>query len=206
MSGAGSVLLIDNFDSFTFNLVDELRRRGEVVEIWRNDLDAERALTLALAMPAPRLLVLSPGPGAPAAAGCCLELVRRAQGRLPIFGVCLGHQVIVEAMGGIVAPAGLVVHGKTSRIEHDGTGIFASLPQPFVAGRYHSLSATHVPDSLEVTARAGKLVMAVRHRSLPLVGVQFHPESVLTPRGGQIIDNVLAWRTHWHERQGAEHA
>lgn len=189
-----SVLLIDNFDSFSFNLVDELEKRGAAVQVWRNDLAAERALALALALPAPRLIVLSPGPGAPAEAGCCVELVRlAARARVPLFGVCLGHQAIVEAFGGEVGFAGEVVHGKASRVDHGGSGLFAGLPSPMYVGRYHSLAERRLPAELRVTARAGELVMAVEHASAPVAGVQFHPESILTPGGGQIIDRVLAW-------------
>jgi anthranilate synthase component 2 len=188
-----NVLFIDNFDSFTFNLVDELRRRGARVEVWRNDLAEEEALRRALALEEPRLIVLSPGPGTPAAAGCCVGLVRRAAGRVPLFGVCLGHQAIVEAFGGTVGPAGEVVHGKASRIRHDGVGLCAGLPLTFRAGRYHSLAALQVPDELQVTARSGEVVMAVEHRRHRIAGVQFHPESILTPLGGRLLERVLAW-------------
>lgn len=193
MSLSPNILFVDNFDSFSFNLVDEFAKRGSHVEVWRNDIPAGRALALALALPAPRLIVLSPGPGSPAEAGCTIELVRLAAGRIPVFGVCLGHQAIVEAFGGKVAFAGEVVHGKTSRVTHDGRGIFHGLPSPFAAARYHSLAAERVPDSLLVTARAGALVMAVAHRSLPVTGVQFHPESILTSHGGRLIENVMSW-------------
>lgn len=188
-----SVLLIDNFDSFTFNLVDELRRRSCAVSVWRNDLSAEQALARALALPAPRLLVVSPGPGSPADAGCCVPLVRLACGQVPVFGVCLGHQAMVEAFGGRVGFAGEVVHGKTASVVHDGRGPFSGLPSPMLVGRYHSLAAEVVPDALEVTARCGELVMAVQHRRQALFGVQFHPESVLTPRGGTLMEGVLDW-------------
>jgi anthranilate synthase component II len=190
-----NVLFIDNFDSFTFNLVDELRRRGAAVEVWRNDLSAGAALERVLAWPEPRLIVLSPGPGAPSEAGCCIELVRRARARVPVFGVCLGHQAIVEALGGTVGFAGYIVHGKSASIQHDGEGIFQGLPSPLRAGRYHSLTATVVPRELRVTARCGTLVMAVEHREHPIAGVQFHPESILTPMGGPLLDRVLAWAT-----------
>jgi anthranilate synthase component II len=156
-----NVLFIDNFDSFTFNLVDELRKRGARVEVWRNDVPAERALALALALPEPRLIVLSPGPGTPAEAGCCIPLIRLAAGKVPLFGVCLGHQAIVEAFGGTVGFAGEVVHGKASWIEHAGTGLFAGLPSPFRAARYHSLAATVVPQDLVVTPVGGPLIERV---------------------------------------------
>lgn len=192
-----NVLLLDNFDSFTFNLVDELRRRGARVEVWRNDLSAERALELALALPAPRLIVLSPGPGRPEDAGCCQGLVQAACGRVPIFGVCLGLQAIVQALGGVVGPAGEIVHGKAVWIDHEGQSVLAGLPRPLQVGRYHSLVATQLPDTLEVIARCRQLVMAVAHRSAPVVGVQFHPESILTPHGSALIERVLAWAAAW---------
>jgi len=192
---APGVLLIDNFDSFTFNLVHDLRSRGCAVEVWRNDLAVEEAERLAVSLPRPSLVVLSPGPGCPAGAGCTVPLVRAIRGRVPVFGVCLGHQAIVEAFGGVVGPAGEVLHGKAAAVTHDGRGIFEGLPSPLRAGRYHSLVAHRVPDDLRVTARCGDLVMAVEHVSWPVAGVQFHPESVLTPEGGGIVDNVLAWAT-----------
>jgi len=190
---APSVLFVDNFDSFTFNLVDDLRRRGAAVDVYRNDLAPGRALELALALPAPRLIVLSPGPGHPAEAGCCLELVRLARGRIPLFGVCLGHQAIVEALGGRVGPAGAVVHGKADAVEHEGGPLFRGLPSPVTVGRYHSLAALEVPAELRVTARTGDVVMAVEHRTERLAGVQFHPESILTPGGVALLGNVVAW-------------
>jgi anthranilate synthase/aminodeoxychorismate synthase-like glutamine amidotransferase len=191
-----NVLFIDNFDSFTFNLVDELDKRGATVEVWRNDIDVEEATRMALALDAPRLVVLSPGPGAPAEAGCCVELVRRlAEPRVPLLGVCLGHQAMVEAFGGEVGFAGEVVHGKAASIEHDGTGPFEGLANPMRVARYHSLVARRVPDALRVTATAGELVMAVTHRDAPMVGVQFHPESILTPEGGLLMEGILDWAT-----------
>jgi anthranilate synthase/aminodeoxychorismate synthase-like glutamine amidotransferase len=199
-----SVLLIDNFDSFSFNLVDELDKRGACVDVWRNDIDAGKALALVEAMPAPRLVVISPGPGAPADAGCSLELVRAACGRVPVFGVCLGHQAIVEAFGGEVGYAGQVVHGKAARITHDGEGLLASLPSPFYAARYHSLAASRMPDVLRVTATVGDVVMAVEHRSEPVAGVQFHPESILTPFGGALLAAVMRWASDWHAAKEAK--
>lgn len=193
MSTVVHVLFIDNVDSFSFNLVAELRKLGAVVSVWRNDLSADKALALALEMPAPRLIVLSPGPSSPSEAGCCIELARLACGRIPLFGVCLGHQAIVEAFGGVVGPADEIVHGKTSLIEHDGAGMFDGLPNPMLAGRYHSLAALRVSEELRVTARVGDTVMAVEHRSAPMLGVQFHPESILTPAGGALLDRVLGW-------------
>lgn len=195
MSEPLHVLFIDNFDSFTFNLVDALRDRGAEVHVWRNDLTAEEALALTLALPEPRLLLLSPGPSAPAQAGCCVPLLRLAVGRVPIFGVCLGLQCLVEALGGVVDRAGEVVHGKASLVQHSGdeSVLFRGLASPLRAARYHSLVGTVIPASLRVTATCGTLVMAVEGVSAPLAAVQFHPESVLTPDGGAILDNVIAW-------------
>jgi anthranilate synthase component 2 len=188
-----NVLLIDNFDSFSFNLVDDLARRDCHVEVWRNDINADDALRIVLAMDEPRLIVVSPGPGTPAEAGCCLPLITKAAGTVPLFGVCLGHQAIIEAFGGKVGYAGEVVHGKAAKITHDADGLFAGLPSPMLAARYHSLAATRMPDDLRVTARIDELVMAAEHRKHRVAGVQFHPESILTPRGGLLIDNVLGW-------------
>ncbi len=187
------VVFIDNFDSFTWNLVDEFARRGARVEVWRNTVSAQHAVSRAGAGGS-SLLVLSPGPGAPSQAGCCMELVRRAaEARVPLFGVCLGHQAIVAALGGVVGPAGEVVHGKTSRVRHQGGALFDGVPSPFPVGRYHSLAATTLPDCLLPIAGTERVVMAVAHRSAPQFGVQFHPESILTPEGGRIIDNVITW-------------
>lgn len=193
------MVFVDNFDSFTWNLVDEFARRGAEVEVWRNSVPAEHVLARAQ-LAAPSLLVLSPGPGAPSQAGCCIELVRRAaDARIPLFGVCLGHQAMVEAFGGVVAPAFEVVHGKTSRVNHQGGVLFDGIPSPFRAGRYHSLAATVLPEQLLAIAGTERIVMAVAHCSAPQFGVQFHPESILTPEGGRIIDNVMRWASDAHQ-------
>jgi anthranilate synthase/aminodeoxychorismate synthase-like glutamine amidotransferase len=190
MSG---VLIVDNYDSFTFSLVDEFTKRGASVEVWRSDTPAERLLELAEALPPPHLIVISPGPGTPAHAGSCLELVRIAAGRVPLFGVCLGHQVIVESFGGEVGQAPRIVHGKTSSVTHCRRGVFDGLPSPLTVGRYHSLAATRLSDDVTATARLGEIVMAIEHRTHRIAGVQFHPESILTPDGGRLLENVLAW-------------
>lgn len=193
------LVFIDNFDSFTWNLVDEFARRGAHVEVWRNSVAPEHAVARAVAS-ARSLLVLSPGPGTPAAAGCCVPLVRlAAREGVPLLGVCLGHQAMVEAFGGVVGPAGQVVHGKTSRVTHTGGPLFEGVPSPFPVARYHSLAALQVPECLETVACADGLVMAVRHSAAPQFGVQFHPESILTPDGGQIIDNVIRWASDARE-------
>jgi len=182
------ILLVDNYDSFTYNLAHLFGELGAEVVVRRNDaIGVDEAERLA-----PSHLVLSPGPGRPAQAGVSVELVRRLAGRVPTLGVCLGHQVVVEAFGGDIGPARRLVHGKASPIEHDGRGLFRGLPEGFDAGRYHSLAATRVPDCLEVSASCAEgEVMAVRHRELPVDGVQFHPESVLTPVGPQLTRNFL---------------
>lgn len=187
------VVFIDNLDSFTFNLVDEFARRDCTIETWRNSVTAAYALARAESAAGPRLLVLSPGPGAPREAGCCVELARLAAGRVPLFGVCLGHQALIEAFGGVVEGAGVIVHGRSSPVEHDGDPVFAGIPSPFTVGRYHSLASHGLPPVLEALGRTGSIVMAVRHRLHPLLGIQFHPESILTPAGGRLIENVIAW-------------
>jgi anthranilate synthase component 2 len=182
------ILLIDNYDSFTYNLAHLFGELGAEVEVRRNDaIDAEKAERLE-----PSHLVVSPGPGRPADAGATPEIVRRLAPRIPTLGVCLGHQAIVEVFGGEIGAAKTLVHGKASVISHDGLGLFQGLPQDFLAGRYHSLAATTIPDVLEVSANCGDgEVMAVRHRELPVDGVQFHPESVLTPLGPDLARNFL---------------
>jgi anthranilate synthase component 2 len=185
------MLLIDNYDSFTYNLAHLFGALGVEVKVLRNDeLDADEAERLA-----PSHLVVSPGPGRPANAGVSIDVVRRLGPTTPTLGVCLGHQAIVEAFGGEVGYARELLHGKASPVQHEGTGLFEGLPQPFDAGRYHSLAATRLPDELEPTAYADDgEVMAVRHRTLPIVGVQFHPESVLTRDGPALARNFLEGR------------
>src|SRR4051812_7700123 len=185
------ILLIDNYDSFTYNLAHLFGALGVEVTVLRNDeIDVDGAERLA-----PSHLVVSPGPGRPSDAGVSIDVVKRLGATTPTLGVCLGHQAIVEAFGGEVGYARELLHGKSSPVEHDGTGLFTELPAPFDAGRYHSLAATRLPDALVPTAYAedGE-VMAVRHRTLPVVGVQFHPESVLTPDGPALARNFLEGR------------
>jgi para-aminobenzoate synthetase component 2 len=185
------ILLIDNYDSFTYNLAHLFGELGAEVTVLRNDaVDADGAERLA-----PSHLVVSPGPGRPEDAGASVAIVRRLGQRVPTLGVCLGHQAIVEAFGGEIGQAQRLLHGKASAVSHDGAGLFAGLPEPLEAGRYHSLAATRVPDCLEVCARTedGE-VMAVRHRELPVDGIQFHPESVLTPDGPALARNFLESR------------
>ena len=188
-----SVLLIDNYDSFTYNLVQSFLVLGAEVEVYRNDqIDVATALSLN-----PTHLVISPGPGRPEDAGISLEMIAAFEGRVPVLGVCLGHQSLVQHYGGRIVSAARLMHGKTSPIEHDGKSLFAGLPQPCEVGRYHSLAAERdsIPAVLEVTARtAGGEIMGVRHKELPVEGVQFHPESVLTPDGDQLLNNFLQMR------------
>jgi para-aminobenzoate synthetase component II len=187
---APRVFVVDNYDSFTYNLVDYIATAGAEVRVERNDaVDGEDFDRWGATH-----LVVSPGPGTPAEAGVSADLIGRAAGRIPVLGVCLGHQVIVELHGGTVDRAGRIVHGKPDQVRHDGSPLYAGIPTPFEAGRYHSLAAVgDIPADLEVTARTpdGE-VMGVRHRELAVHGVQFHPESVLTPHGRTLIENFLA--------------
>ena len=182
------ILLVDNYDSFTYNLAHLFGELGAEVVVLRNDaIDGNAAARLA-----PSHLVISPGPGRPSDAGATPEIVRRLSPTIPTLGVCLGHQAIVEAFGGEIGRARELVHGKACTVRHDGRGLFAGLPAELEAGRYHSLAATSIPAALEVSATAeGGEVMAVRHRELAIDGVQFHPESVLTPLGREIARNFL---------------
>jgi anthranilate synthase/aminodeoxychorismate synthase-like glutamine amidotransferase len=184
------VLFIDNFDSFTYNLVDDFAKRQCQTRVYRADTSIEDLKTVAEEFD-PDLLVISPGPGTPDTAGVSLDAVGCFKDRLPIFGVCLGHQTIVQHFGGRVGHAPEPMHGKPSRISHNEKGLFQGVENPLQAGRYHSLMAQSLPDCLERTAEFEGIVMAVQHRQRPIFGVQFHPESILTPAGGKIIQNVL---------------
>ena len=183
------VLMIDNYDSFTYNLVHLFEELGAEVVTVRNDaMTPDEAAALR-----PDRLVVSPGPGRPADAGVSIDMIRRLGPTTPTLGVCLGHQAIVEAFGGKVGQARALLHGKASTVTHDGHGVFVSLPDEVEVGRYHSLAATIVPDVLHVTSRtADGEVMGVRHADLPIEGVQFHPESVLTPLGPTMARNFLS--------------
>jgi anthranilate synthase component 2/para-aminobenzoate synthetase component 2 len=187
------LLLIDNYDSFTYNLVQAFMVLGAEVLVHRNDaITVEGAAALA-----PTHLCISPGPGTPREAGVSMRMIEAFAGRVPVLGVCLGHQAMVEVWGGEVVRAGRLMHGKVSLIEHDGAGVFAGLPRPFAAGRYHSLIARpeSIPDVLEVTARTREgEIMGARHREFAVEGVQFHPESILTPEGPALLGNFLALR------------
>ncbi|MFH1431934.1 MAG: aminodeoxychorismate/anthranilate synthase component II [archaeon] len=185
------ILLIDNYDSFTYNLVDEFEKRGHAVLVYRNDADIG-FIDKVIKKEKPGLIVLSPGPGTPGDAGICIEMIKKYHAKIPIFGICLGHQAIVEAFGGKVGKADETLHGKTSLVYHAGVGLYRGIENPFAAGRYHSLCAICVPDCLEVTSKTESgIVMGVCHKSYPVFGVQFHPESILTPVGGKMIENVV---------------
>jgi para-aminobenzoate synthetase component 2 len=185
------ILVVDNYDSFVFNLVQYLQQLGAECIVRRNDqVGTDEVDGLGVDG-----ILLSPGPGVPAEAGVTEEMVRWSAGRIPVLGVCLGHQAIAEVFGGVVDRAGELLHGRTSTVLHDGLGVLAGLPQPFTATRYHSLAVVEgtVPDELTVTARTeGGVIMGLRHREFPIEGVQFHPESVLTQGGHRMLANWLA--------------
>jgi anthranilate synthase component II len=193
------VLVIDNYDSFAYNLVQYLGELGAEIEVVRND----RATVEELLGRGTDRLVVSPGPCTPAEAGISIEAVRAfAEAGRPVLGVCLGHQSLVEAFGGRTV-TGDPIHGKDAEIEHDGRTIYAGLPSPLVAGRYHSLVADpDLPDELELSASLGDVVMGVRHRELPAEGVQFHPESVLTPQGKHLLSNFLSPKVNGEPEDG----
>ncbi len=184
------MLLIDNYDSFTYNLVQAFAAHGADVMVYRNDqITVDEGLALE-----PTHLVISPGPGRPVDAGVSLQMIAAFAGKVPVLGVCLGHQSIVQQQGGEIVRAKHLMHGKTSEIQHDGETIFAGISQPFEVGRYHSLCAEteSLPETLDVTAKTDDgVIMGVRHKSLQIEGVQFHPESVLTPEGETLMTNFM---------------
>ncbi|WP_447878058.1 glutamine amidotransferase-related protein [Serratia fonticola] len=186
------ILLLDNVDSFTYNLVDQLRASGHQVVIYRNQIAAEIIIARLQQMEQP-ILMLSPGPGTPADAGCMPELLQHLRGQMPIIGICLGHQAIVETYGGHVGQAGEILHGKASSITHDNQGMFAGMANPLPVARYHSLVGSNIPEGLTVNARFGDMVMAVRHDEHRVCGFQFHPESILTTQGARLLEQTLAW-------------
>ncbi len=186
------ILLIDNVDSFTYNLVDQLRASGHNVVIYRNQIPADVIIEKLSQLEKP-VLLLSPGPGTPSEAGCMPELLKRLRGQLPIIGICLGHQAIVETYGGFVGQAGEILHGKASSITHDNEGMFAGMNNPLPVARYHSLVGSQIPGGLTVNARFGDMVMAVRHDEDRVCGFQFHPESILTSQGARLLEQTLAW-------------
>jgi anthranilate synthase component 2 len=193
------ILLLDNYDSFTFNIYQALSELGAEVLVRRNDMvTVDEVMQL---VPTLDGVVISPGPCTPADAGISVPLVQRLAGAVPILGVCLGHQAIGAAFGGTIVRAPRLMHGKVSMIAHDGAGVFAGLPNPFQATRYHSLivERSSLPPELEITAEADGLVMGLRHRSLLVEGVQFHPESILTPTGNDLLANFLGRRAPMRE-------
>ncbi len=197
-----NIIFIDNFDSFTYNLVDEFRVLGHQVVVYRNDVDINTITQAVLAEPN-SLLALSPGPGKPSEAGNLLAIINQLKNSVPILGICLGHQAIIEAFGGKVVHAGEVMHGKVSHITHHGETVFKGLKNPMPVARYHSLCATNLPKELTVTASYNyiddstkhkqSIVMAVRHNHLPICGFQFHPESILTLHGSQLLKQTVDW-------------
>ena len=198
---APRLLLIDNYDSFTYNLVQAFLILGADVRVHRNDqitIDQARAIE-------PTHLCISPGPGTPYDAGISMPMIEAFAGSIPVFGVCLGHQSLVEVFGGKVVRAGRLMHGKTSMVSHDGRSLFRGMPQPFQAGRYHSLIARpdSLPTTLEVTAQTPEgEIMGVRHKTLAVEGVQFHPESILTPEGPMLMGNFLKMHSGQREAEG----
>lgn len=186
-----NILMIDNFDSFTYNLVDEFEKRNCKVYVYRNNISFENFEKI-VKMISPKLIVISPGPSAPKNAGISIKVIRHYAGRIPIFGVCLGHQCIIETFGGIVDKAPEVFHGKPSKVIHDKKTIYRNVENPFQVGRYHSLAGLKIPDELIVSAKSDtNIAMGIRHNKFFIEGVQFHPESILTPSGGMIIENLL---------------
>lgn len=203
-----NIFLLDNVDSFTYNLVDQLRAQGHNVSIYRNTIPINSIEAKLAAIEDP-IVVLSPGPGKPSDAGCMLDLINLAKGKMPIIGICLGHQAIIESFGGTVCLAPEIIHGKASAILHDNELMFSGLPNPLRVARYHSLVGTNLPDCLKVNAylpgdaqlnktfdatqSEAQLVMAVRHSTFKIVGFQFHPESILTPQGELLLTQTLQW-------------
>lgn len=191
MKDKRKVLFIDNFDSFTYNLVDDFCKRNCDAKVYRADTELEELKAAAKDF-SPGLIVISPGPGTPDTAGVTLAAIDYFKDKLPIFGVCLGHQAIAQYFGGKVGHAPKPMHGKGSRVTHNGQGVFAGVENPLQAGRYHSLCVLELPGCMRQTAQFENIIMAAEHKELPIHGVQFHPESILTPAGGKIIENILA--------------
>ena len=187
-----NILFIDNVDSFTYNLVDQLRNSKHCVTVYRNTIPADVIIEKLSQMQNP-ILMLSPGPGTPSEAGCMPELLKRLKGQLPIIGICLGHQAIVESYGGSIVPAGDILHGKASFIEHDEQAMFRGLPNPLPVARYHSLKGENIPNTLTINALCNNIVMAVRNDHDRVYGFQFHPESILTTQGVKLLEQTIEW-------------
>ncbi|WJG10848.1 aminodeoxychorismate/anthranilate synthase component II [Aliiglaciecola sp. LCG003] len=192
-----SVFLLDNFDSFTYNLVDELRGLGHELTIYRNSVSADKIFKRMQQQSdsSQVVLLLSPGPGTPKDAGCLLTLLNLVKGHFPVLGICLGHQAIVQSYGGDVVRSDEVMHGKASYINHSAQGVFANLPSPLPVARYHSLMASNMPPELPVIAQYNDIPMAVSHTKDMMLGFQFHPESILTSQGSQLLDQSIHYLT-----------
>ncbi|ABR74631.1 glutamine amidotransferase [Actinobacillus succinogenes] len=186
-----TIVFLDNFDSFTYNLVDQFRTLGHQVKIYRNDCDLD--LLEKMCREPQTILALSPGPGTPAEAGNMLPLIQRVKKDIPLIGICLGHQALIEAFGGKVVHAGEILHGKVSKIQHDNQAMFAKLQNPMPVARYHSLMGSDLPEELIVNADYNGIVMAIRHRDLPICAFQFHPESLLTVQGSKLLEQSIDW-------------
>ena len=187
-----NILFLDNFDSFTYNLVDQFRVLGHQVKVYHNNCDLEQIIQTALNTPN-TVLALSPEPGTPQKADILLPLIQRLKNTIPIIGICLGHQALIEAFGGKVVHAGEVLHGKVSKINHDGQAMFRDITNPMPVARYHSLMGSELPDELIVNADYNGIVMAIRHHNLPICGFQFHPESILTVQGSKLLEQSVEW-------------
>lgn len=186
-----TIVFLDNFDSFTYNLVDQFRTLGHQVKIYRNNCDSD--LLEKMCRKPDTILALSPGPGTPAEAGNMLPLIQRVKNEVPIIGICLGHQALIEVFGGKVVHAGEVLHGKVSKIRHDNQAMFVGLQNPMPVARYHSLMGSDLPQELIVNADYNGIVMAIRHRDLPICAFQFHPESLLTVQGSKLLEQSIDW-------------
>ncbi len=187
-----NIIFVDNFDSFTYNLVEQFRSLGHSVTIYRNNISAESIEQAVSELEHP-VVLLSPGPGAPSDAGSMPDLIQRMKGKVPMIGICLGHQAIIEAYGGTVAGAGEIIHGKVSMMEHQSHATYAGLPSPLAIARYHSLVATAVPEELTITAEVDNLTMSVVHERDKVCGFQFHPESIMTTYGAALLANAIDW-------------
>lgn len=186
------IFLIDNIDSFTYNLVDQLRKNNHKVTIYRNNLPISLIIK-KITKKSKSILMISPGPGIPVNAGCILKLIKILIGKIPIIGICLGHQAIIEAYGGCIVPANEILHGKSSMIYHDSKYMFHNMPNPLSVARYHSLIGKNIPVALKINAFYKKMVMAVRNNNDKVCGFQFHPESILTTQGEKLLNQTISW-------------
>ncbi|BAA95418.1 anthranilate synthase small subunit (plasmid) [Buchnera aphidicola str. APS (Acyrthosiphon pisum)] len=187
-----NILLLDNIDSFTYNLVEQLRNQKNNVLVYRNTVSIDIIFNSLKKLTHP-ILMLSPGPSLPKHAGCMLDLIKKVKGDIPIVGICLGHQAIVEAYGGIIGYAGEIFHGKASLIRHDGLEMFEGVPQPLPVARYHSLICNKIPEKFVINSYFEKMIMSVRNNCDRVCGFQFHPESILTTHGDQILEKIIHW-------------